>query len=109
MLLRTKVRTNVAEIAKSYCNGWDLPLLFILYAAQALFTISISVKKMAHLENLLQGSFAFRKFEANELPTIHKQVIFSRDQLPQNGRCKVTFKMGMNIYGNRHSIFTRLL
>lgn len=37
------------------------------------------LKKKAHLENSLQGNFAFRKFEANELARIHKRVIFSRD------------------------------
>lgn len=45
VLLRTKVRNNVAEIAKGYCNWRDLPLPFTVWAAQALFIVPISVKK----------------------------------------------------------------
>lgn len=79
MLPTTRVRTNVAEIAKGYCNQWVPPLLFTLWAAQALFTVPISVKKKKWLTGKVAAREPFRKFEPNELARIHKRVIFSRD------------------------------
>lgn len=59
MLPRTKVRTNAAEIAKGYCNRWDPPLLFTLWAAQALVAIPISVKKKGSLGKLAARELCF--------------------------------------------------